>query len=292
MNESMRNHTSLGIGGRALYFVDVSTEEQICDVLNFTREEKTDMYVLGGGTNLLVSDKGVDGVVVHLDGGVFREMTFDGVNITAGAACPLSSLVKRAAKEGVAGFEPLAGIPGSVGGAVWGNAGTVHGDISGLLESVRVLEPDGTLRTRSKDELGFSYRSSSFENGDIIVQACFRGSEGDPETIEYRTFELMNMKTGSQPVGQRSCGCVFKNPQGDSAGRMIDQCGLKGEKVGQIEVSDVHANFFINRGKGNSQDMVSLMKRVADRVRDTFSVTLEPEIQMWGDCGWEVSRAQ
>jgi len=286
MNEPMRKHTSIGIGGRALYFVEVNSVEELRTVMEWADSEECAVYILGAGTNILVSDTGIDGIAVKLCGTEFNFVSTEGHVVIAGAACSLHTLVRAAVSGGIGGLECMTGIPGSVGGALIMNAGSSHGTISDYLEEATVLNNEYKVQAIPKEKLRFSYRSSSFEQGDTILSARFSCSKTPVSELTEKKDIIYTEKSETQPLGERSCGCVFKNPPGRTAGEMIDSLGFKGKHVGDIEVSPLHANYLVNKGKGSSRDMVSLMDRIYSEVKESFGITLEPEITFWGDCGW------
>lgn len=236
--------------------------------------------MLGGGSNLLVRDEGVAGVVLHLSDPVFSKIEIDDTRVTAGAGASLSHLISQTVKAGLAGLDVLVGIPGTVGGALHGNAGGKSGDIGQHVRTARVLTIAGDIFVRQEDELSFAYRSSSL-NELIILEACFELHREDPEEITRRMRKLWIMKKATQPLTFQSAGCIFKNPRGMSAGWLIEQAGLKGTKVGEAEFSDRHANFIVTRPGATSQDVLKLIDLAQAKVSSQFGVDLELEIQIW-----------
>jgi len=236
--------------------------------------------VLGGGSNLLVRDEGVAGVVLRLSEPPFSKIVVDGTTVTAGAGASLSHLISHSVKAGLAGLDTLVGIPGSVGGALHGNAGGKSGDIGQHVHSVRVVTIAGERFVRGEDELEFAYRSSSL-NELIILEARFELHHEDPDEITRRMRKLWIMKKATQPLTFQSAGCIFKNPRGMSAGWLIDQAGLKGTKVGAAEFSDRHANFIVTHPGATSKDVLKLIDLARSKVLEQFGVDLELEIQIW-----------
>lgn len=285
-SEPMRKHTLIGIGGRAYYYIQANTVEELKTVMHFAESEGLTLFALGAGTNILVSDKGIDGIVVKLSGSEFDTCVPEGNTLTAGAACSLRNVVRTAVASGMGGVECMAGIPGSVGGALMMNAGGRYGTIADQLEQVTVLDSSLNIKEYHIQEMRFGYRSSPFEPGEIILSARFRCFSAPVDELADKRNTIYSEKSEKQPLGERSCGCVFKNPEDRSAGELIESLGFKGEREGDIEVSSVHANYLINRGRGSSRDMMSLMNRICGRAMDTFGIALEPEIVLWGECGW------
>ncbi|MBI4396447.1 MAG: UDP-N-acetylmuramate dehydrogenase, partial [Elusimicrobia bacterium] len=244
VNEPLARHTSLGVGGPADFFVEVKTVDEVRRLWAWAKEKKLPVFPLGQGSNLLVSDKGLRGVVAHL-AGEFDEVVFDGEQARAGAGVPLPRLARLCAERGLEGAEPLAGIPGTVGGGLMTNAGTPEGDIGALVESVEVLEPAGELRSLPKKDLGFSYRCSNLP-GRFVLSARLKLRRGDINDIMTRIQNQLKRRAEKQPVGTLNCGSVFKNPPGDFAARLYEAAGLNGARAGGAQVSLRHANFIEN----------------------------------------------
>ncbi len=238
------------------------------------------MRVLGGGSNLLVHDEGVAGVVLHLSDPAFSRIEIAGTRLTAGSGASLSHLISHSVKAGLAGLDTLVGIPGTVGGALHGNAGGKSGDIGQHVNSVRVVTIAGDTFVRQEDELAFAYRSSSL-NELIILEATFDLHHEDPEELTRRMRKLWIMKKATQPLTFQSAGCIFKNPRGMSAGWLIEQAGLKGTRIGDAEFSDRHANFIVSHPGAASKDVLNLVDLARAKVSEQFGVDLELEIQIW-----------
>jgi UDP-N-acetylmuramate dehydrogenase len=274
--------TTIGVGGNAEYFAVPRTEEDLREVL--VRAEKAGIVVrvLGRGSNLLVRDEGVPGVVVHLDPAGFGSITVEDDLLRAGAAAPLAKVVAEAARGGLAGVECLVGIPGSVGGAIRMNAGGAHGDIGQTVERVKVMDAHGQIFSREREDLLFGYRASNI-TARLILEAELRLMPDASRAISARMKRIWIAKKNSQPMNAASAGCVFKNPRGLSAGMMIDQCGLKGKSVGGAVVSRKHANYIVVKGKSGAKaaDVLALIELVRSAVRERFSVSLELEIEIW-----------
>jgi len=274
--------TTIGVGGNAEYFARPRTEEELCEVL--ARAEKAGMVVraLGRGSNLLVRDEGVPGLVVQLDPDGFGRIAVEDDLLKAGAAAPLAKVVAEAARSGLAGVECLVGIPGSVGGAVRMNAGGAHGDIGQTIERVSVMDSHGQIYYRERDDILFGYRTSNII-ARFILGAELRLMPDAPRDITARMKRIWIAKKNSQPMSAPSAGCVFRNPRGLAAGMMIDQCGLKGAAVGGAVVSRKHANYIVIKDKeaGKAADVLALIELVRNAVKERFSVSLELEIEIW-----------
>ncbi len=282
---SMNDHTSLGIGGPADVVVSPADPVSMKNIVMILRRQKVPYISLGGGTNTLIRDAGIEGVVIKLK--AFNrieiiEETGAEAELFVEAGVPLQKLVNLCRDKGYAGMEGLVGIPGTIGGAICGNAGSYGCEIRALLSSVVVMRTDGTLERLKPEQLGFGYRSSGLLAQDIVMSANLKLMKDDAEAVSSRTEEYFNRKKAAQPIWEKSAGSVFKNPGKGSAGMMIDQAGCKGMRMGDIEVSALHANFFVNRGRGSSEDYLLLMDRVAEKVKERFHVDLEPEIRVIG----------
>lgn len=279
-NEPLAPYTWLKIGGPAQYFIQPRNPEELVEVVRCCHENHVLMRVLGGGSNLLVKDEGVSGVVLHLSDPAFSKIEVSGTRILAGAGAPLSRLISASVKAGLAGLDALVGIPGTVGGALHGNAGGRSGDIGQHVRSVRVVTIAGDCFARQEDELSFAYRSSSL-NELIILEAEFELHHEDPDEITRRMRKLWIMKKATQPLTFQSAGCIFKNPRGMSAGWLIEQAGLKGMRIGQAEFSDRHANFIVTQPGATAQDVHRLIELARAKVSEQFGVDLELEVEIW-----------
>jgi len=279
-DEPMGPHTWLGIGGPAKYFITPHTQDQLAEVVRRCRENEIPMYVLGGGANLLIDDNGVRGAVIHLGQGQFTNVTFDGTIIGAGAGADMTKLVLRTVREGLSGLECLAGVPGSVGGAVRMNAGGAFGDIGNCIESVDVMTVDGEVFTRHRDDLAFAYRSTNI-TAKFILAARFRLTQDDPHRVLKLVKQIWIYKKNTQPLSARNAGCVFKNPRGVSAGALIDRAGLKSKRVGGAYVSQKHANFILVDQNAKASDVLKLINIIRETVYKKFEVYLELELEVW-----------
>jgi len=277
--EPLSGHCSLKVGGPALLLAVARDLEDLRIAIPFFEGEGMPWLVLGGGTNTLFANGGFGGCVLKLGSG-FSMIHFDeDAAVLAGASAPLQALVTQAGDEGLAGLECLAGIPGTVGGAVRMNAGTGPGEISGVIEKVQIYS-DGRVSWREKGKMGFAYRCSGIGRQEVVLAARFRLLRSSPEAVRRAIREHAARRRETQPLGVPSAGCWFRNPGGDSAGRLIDRAGLKGTRSGGASVSKVHANFLVNEGGATAQDFLSLARQVRDSVGSQFGVWLEEEVQV------------
>jgi len=279
-NYPLAGRTWYGLGGPADYFIRPNNTEQLKDVVRLCNENGIPMYVMGFGSNLLVSDSGVRGAVVKLDTEQFSQVEFDDREVTAWAGAELSKLVLTCVEKGLSGIETLTGIPGSVGGAIKMNAGGSFGDFGAAVESVSLMDSTGSVFDKSKPELEFDYRQTNI-TAKLILSARLKLNAGDPEQIMRTVKEIWIYKKNSQPLNTKNSGCIFKNPRGISAGALIDRAGLKGMKIGGATVSEKHANFILAEDGCTSSDVVKLIETVRKTVRDQFDVELELEIEIW-----------
>lgn len=279
-NEPLSSHTTFGIGGPADWFVRAETVRDVSAALVFAREQGVPLFILGGGSNVLFSDAGYRGVVLTLAGELAR-IDFDGVRVTAGAGALLPRVGLLAGKRGLSGLEFASGIPGQVGGAVVINAGTRDAWIGPLIDRIRLCNRDGEAYQMARDEAGFRYRGSDL-GGEIVLGVELVLSEARPEEVRVKSQSYRRARTETQPVGTRNAGCVFKNPQPLSAGKLIDELGLKGFRVGDAMISPVHANFVINLGQATAEDVRRVMAEMKRRVRESYGVELEPEVVLVG----------
>jgi len=276
----LARHTWYGLGGPADYFIRPEGADQLKEVIRRCQENGLKMYVLGFGSNLLVSDDGVRGAVVKFDTEAFTRVLVEEDLVTAGAGADLGQLVLDCVKKGLSGLEGLTGIPGSIGGAVRMNAGGRFGDIGTVVESVTVMNIHGQVHNKAKPELAFDYRSSNIASR-FILGAALRLTPGDPEQILRTLQEAWIYKKNHQPLNTRNCGCVFKNPSGQAAGALIDRAGLKGLQKGGAKVSDKHANFIVAEKGCSSTDVLSLIGTIRERVKEQSGIELETEIEIW-----------
>lgn len=268
------------VGGPARYFAQPRSLEELQQAVARCRENDIRMYVLGLGANLLVGDDGVDGAVFRLEEDHWRRVTINGNKVEVGAGVDVQKLILRTVRQGLAGIESLAGIPGTVGGAVKMNAGGKFGDIGAVVTDVTVMDTEGVVFHRTKDDLVFDYRSTNIV-AKFILGATLDLDEEDPDQIMRRTKEIWMYKRNTQPLNAKSAGCIFKNPRGLSAGALIDQAGLKGLRIGGAEISTVHANFVVAHPGTKADDILRLVKVIKEKVYDKHQVHLESEVQIW-----------
>jgi UDP-N-acetylmuramate dehydrogenase len=281
----MKDHTSLSAGGTADVMTYPEDPVSLRNLLVVLKNEATPFFPVGGGTNILVREGGIEGVVISLRAFTRIEVLQEydeAVELFVEAGAPLQKLVNFCKGKGYSGIEGLTGIPGTVGGAICGNSGSFGCEVKDVLASVVIIDSDGRLDRHAAADLGFRYRGSDILPGDIVLSANLRLRKDDPEAVAARTDSFFSEKKRTQPISKKSAGCVFRNPEGGSAGRLIDEAGCKGMRRGGMEVSSVHANFFVNAGGGTASDFIVLMEDVAAEVQKKFSVVLEPEIKIVG----------
>lgn len=284
-DQPMAPMTSLALGGPADVMVSPRSEADAMGSLTALGALGMEVTALGGGTNLLVRDGGMGGAVISLgalDGLEVYQDNGGEVVLRAGAGLPMSRLLGYARKEGLSGIEGLSGVPGTLGGAVAGNAGSFGSEIMDVIREVTLCDIGGRVSMLVAGQFTPGYRSSGLPQGGVIVSALVALRRDDRVAVVARMDDALRKKNDTQPLGQHTAGCVFKNPEGDFAARLIDAAGCKGMRVGAIEVSALHAGFFINRGGGAAGDFLGLMDAVASRVMDEFGVELEPEIRVVG----------
>ena len=280
--EPLARHTYLRLGGPAEFFATPSSLDEVTRLEAWARAAGLRVRVLGGGSNVLVADDGVRGLVISLRRacGVVR---FEGASVTAGAGVMLPALARAAAERDLGGLEFAIGIPGSVGGALPSNAGIGDGrDIGKLVDSVTVLE-GGLRRVLTRPELAFSYRSSSLRGNGAVLEASLRLEPRPRDKVEAEMRRLLEARQASQPTAEPNAGSIFRNPSGDFAGRLIEAARCKGLTVGAARVSDLHANFIVHDGSASATDVATLMAEVRLRVRAAFDLELTPEIEWWGE---------
>ena len=282
LDEPMSRHTTFRIGGPADYFV-CPDREQIAEVFRIAHTYKIPVTVIGNGSNLLVGDKGIRGLVVEI-GSAMNQITVENNHIIAGAGALLSKVAAKAASEELGGMEFAAGIPGSIGGAVTMNAGAYGGEMKDILSKVTVLTDDGEIQTLDVSEMDLSYRHSCVPENHYIVLAAEIVLERKPEAeIREQMEELRKKRVEKQPLEYPSAGSTFKRPEGYFAGKLIMDAGLRGYTVGDAQVSEKHCGFVINRKNASAAQVCQLMQDVQDKVEKQFGVRLEPEVKMLGE---------
>ena len=282
INEPMKNHTTFKIGGPAQYYVTPESVTQIQEVVSLCRDMNIPLHVIGNGSNILVGDDGVDGVVLALFN-TFSDYEIKDNVITAQAGMSLIKLAVIALREGLTGLEFASGIPGSVGGAVYMNAGAYDGQMKDVVTSVTVLDEAGNIRILGRDELDMGYRTSAVAKHNMIVlQVIIELKAGDKEQIKDRMNRLSELRKQKQPLEYPSAGSTFKRPEGYFAGKLIADAGLKGYSIGGAAVSEKHAGFVVNMGGATAKDVVELTDYIKKRIIEQFGVTLELEIKKIG----------
>jgi UDP-N-acetylmuramate dehydrogenase len=279
--EPLARHTSLHIGGPAEYYLRVTSERDLVETIRVAREKELPVFLLGAGTNLLVADQGIRGVVLHND---WAETSVDGTIVAAASGTPMASVAAVAARSGIIGLEWMATVPGTVGGAVHGNAGAFGKETKDDLVDAELMDLNGKTWTASHAALGFAYRTSALQGTPtVVVRARFRGQQGDRATAVRRIKEMANERMAKQPLAQPNTGSIFRNPPGDHAGRLIEAAGLKGATQGGAMVSTKHANFIVNIGDASAVDVKALMERCQREVKRKFGVDLVPEVELVGE---------
>ncbi len=291
--EPLARFTTMRVGGTADLFVVAHNSFELRALIRFARARSIPHLVLGRGSNLVISDRGVRGLVIQVRA---EASEIDGSRYRADAGVPMARAATETQRAGLSGLEYGLAIPGTVGGAIWANAGAHDSDTAGVLESATVLLADGSERARPVEELGFAYRHSRFKaSGDsgpenpaeIVLAATFRLTPADPAEVAARLDEIRRWRRTHQPLGIPSAGSVFRNPPGDSAGRLIDAAGLKGSRIGGAAVSERHANFIVNDQRGTAADVRLLAERVRQTILERDGVELTFEIELVGDwTGW------
>ena len=281
-NELLKKHTSFKIGGPADYFCIPKNLGELIEALRFAQERKMAVAIMGGGTNLLALDKGFRGLVIKLAGGL-NWIRRRGRLVYVGAGVYLPHLLLTLAQKGLGGLEFLAGIPGTVGGAVIMNAGAWGKEIGKFVKSVKVLNANGEEKVLEKKELGFGYRQSALQAGRfILAEVVLRLRKSQPRIIKKKMQEFLAKRRKSQPLGIPNAGCIFKNPPGKFAGKILEEAGCKGMRVGDAQVSNKHANFIVNLGYARAHDVLKLMTKMQKAVK----IKLEPEIKIMVKCNY------
>lgn len=280
-DEPMSKHTSYGIGGPARAYVTPKNKEDLVSILKFSKDNNIPSYFIGSGSNLLVSDEGIDGIVITL-GKSFNKLEINKNNVFAETGVMLGRMVKECAKRNLSGIESLIGVPGTLGGALIMNAGAFGGEISNYLEYVSVITMSGDEKKYQQKDIKFNYRNSSFSDNEILINANFKFILSDQKTVSKNKLKASGGRKSSQPLRFRSAGSVFKNPSEGAAGYFIDKAGLKGTKSGDAEISSVHANFFVNHGRATAKDVIRLINIARKKVYKEFGVMLELEIKTLG----------
>ena len=280
--EPMKKHTTFRIGGPAEYLILPQTAEEIADVVKLCRQEEIPWYIVGNGSNLLVADEGVRGVVIQLLRN-FNQIQVEGCQIRMQAGAQNAAVAKRALDASLTGFEFAAGIPGTIGGAVVMNAGAYGGEMKDILKEVTVLDQNGMIRTIPAEELELGYRTSIIaRKGYVVLEAVIVLKTGDPKEIKAAIDDLKEKRVTKQPLEYPSAGSTFKRPEGYFAGKLIMDAGLRGFSVGGAQISEKHCGFVINKGNATAKDVTELMDETKKIVMEKFGVALEPEVKRLG----------
>lgn len=279
--EPLTKHTHFGIGGEAEAYIEVSTLDELAALAHFCRKWEVPVAVIGRGTNLLVSDTGYKGIVVRLIGEL-AALDIDGDVVTVGAGLSLPRLSKVMSKSGLSGVEFALGIPGAVGGALIMNAGAWGSSFGDVVTDVTVMDDTGELVQLAHDEAHFEYRHSALDAYFCVVGTTLKLQPGDVDTITAQMNDFYKQKMATQPFTEENAGCMFKNPPDDSAGRLIDVCGLKGHRIGGAEVSTVHGNFILNLDNATASDVLDLVEYIQNDVKEKTGISLQTEVKRLG----------
>ena len=280
-NEAMAKHTSYGIGGPAKAYITPRDKDDLSQILQFANQHGIATFFVGSGSNLLVADEGIDGLVITL-GKSLKRLEIKGATVFAESGVMLGKMVKECIGLNLSGVESMIGVPGTLGGALVMNAGAFGGEISNYLKHVTVMKMDGQEKQYQPGDISFSYRHSTFPDDEIVISAEFELIQSDKETVQEKRAVASGGRKATQPLRFRSAGSVFKNPKEGAAGYYIDQAGLKGTKVGDAEISPIHANFFVNHGKAKASDVVALIRLARETVHDKFGIMMDLEVKPLG----------
>ena len=280
-DEPMSKHTTYGIGGPAMAYITPKDRFDLSNILKFSAKYEIPVYFVGTGSNLLVADSGIKGIVITPSKSL-KQLEIKDNWIVAESGVMLGKLVKECIKHNLTGLESLIGVPGTLGGALVMNAGAFGGEISNFLKSVDIMTMNGETKTFTNEDIDFSYRFSSFKKDEFILLARFRLETENPEIINHKKLKASSGRKTNQPLRYRSAGSVFKNHKDYAAGYLIDNAGLKGTKIGDAEISTHHANFFINHGNATASDISALIRIAKKAVLEKFNIELELEIQTLG----------
>ncbi|HIA30514.1 MAG TPA: UDP-N-acetylmuramate dehydrogenase [Candidatus Marinimicrobia bacterium] len=282
LNEPMSRHTSYGIGGPAGAYITPRDRDDLRRILHFADEQNIPVFFIGSGSNLLVADEGINGIVITLIKS-FNKLEIKGCHIYAETGVMLGHMVKHCIKQKLTGLETMVGVPGTLGGALMMNAGAFGSEISNCLKNVDVMTLTGEIKQYSVKDIDFNYRHSSFKKDEIIMSANFVLKKATKQEIMNKRAKASAGRKETQPLRFRSAGSLFKNPKKDvAAGYLIDKAGLKGTHRGDAEISEKHANFFVNHGKANAEDVVFLIRLARKTVEKKFGINLELEVKTLG----------
>jgi len=286
ISEPLARYTSMKVGGPADFFIEVENAAALTGVLRTLNRYPTSFFLLGNGSNVLISDRGVRGAVIHL-AGAFKHVEWqqedEVVWVKVGAAVAVTQLVREAARKGCGGLEFAEGIPGTIGGALFMNAGAYGSEFEKVVDRVDGFTREGEPVRLSRNEMRFSYRDSHLPAGMVVTEVQLRLRQEDSVKVTSKVRELVTKRKSSQPSGYPNSGSMFRNPPGDFAGRLIEAAGLKGKKIGHAQISQRHGNFIVNLGGAKGEDVRQLMELARNEVRTRFGVELEPEVRLLGD---------
>jgi len=280
LEEPLKKHTTFKIGGPARFFIEPGDIADLKLLLTSAKKYKIPILVIGSGSNILINDKGVKGMVLKLNSASFRRIFIKRNCLEAGSGATLRQLIQVAAERALSGAQFLAGIPGTVGGALAMNAGAWGKNIGELVQKATVMDYNGNIKVLNKKDIRFGYRKSSLRKF-IILSACIKLAKKNKKEIKDNINKYLERRRNTQDASLPNAGCIFKNPPGKSAGRLIDLCGLKGKRIGGASVSVRHANFILNQGNAKAGDILKLMRLIKTEVKRKFNITLEPEIRIW-----------
>lgn len=282
-NIPMSDYTSIAIGGAADVMAFPKDEGDLKDLLNFASSKNYSVYLHGGGTNVIVRDKGIRGVVINMNEG-FKDITWNPDNsVIAGASVGLYEILKGCRERELTGFEFTSGIPGTVGGAVTMNAGAYGKEMKDIVEGAEIITKKGKRGFLTKTELGFDYRKSEIPDGAVIVRGHFKFKKSSKDEVEALIKDFKERRKGTSAINKPNCGSVFKNPDGNHAGKLIEEVGLKGFISGKAQISDIHANYIVNLGGASAKDVLTLIGLVRDKVYSSKGILLEPEVKVVGE---------
>ena len=280
-DEAMAKHTSYGIGGPAKAYITPRDKNDLSQILQFANQHGIATYFVGSGSNLLVADEGIDGLVITL-GKSLKRLEITGTTVFAESGVMLGKMVKECISRNLSGVESMIGVPGTLGGALVMNAGAFGGEISNYLKHVTVMKMNGQEKQYQPGDISFSYRHSTFPDDEIVISAEFELIQSDKKTVQEKRSVASGGRKATQPLKFRSAGSIFKNPEEGAAGYYIDQAGLKGTKVGDAEISPIHANFFVNHGGAKASDVVTLIRLARKMVQEKFGIMLDLEVKPLG----------
>ena len=278
--EALSKHTSFRIGGKADFFIEPEDIEDLKVLLKHAGKNKLRLLFIGSGSNILAKDTDIKKIVVHLNSGNFAKVKFENNYCEAGSGVTLAKLIRQVSSHGLGGLEFLIGIPGTVGGALMMNAGAWGKEIADFLEDISVMDYNGNVELLERNKIKFAYRSSGLDKY-IILGARFKLNKATPSQIKKKIDKYLKERRKSQDFAFSNAGCVFKNPRDNTAGKLIDLCGLKGRSAGGAVISEKHANFILNKNNSKARDVLKLMKLAKIKVKRNFNINLEPEIKIW-----------